>query len=135
MNLRELPCGPETDILVAEAIGVECGLRGPIEDPIKITAFVKPNTIWRAFSPRNDLNDAFWAAEQVGLFDAKDEYYLKLHKVDDIEPWFVSPIIEDGEDNWREPRGGELYFNLLSIAATPALAICKAILKFNEDET
>ena len=122
MNLRELPCGAETDMMVAEAIGFECKLRGPIEDPIKITAFVKPNTIWRAFSPRNDLNDAFWAAERVDLFGCHERFLSG------------STIWE-----WSGRKSGcandPPTIDLMLDADSPAMAICKAILKLKGDET
>ena len=47
MNLDELKLGVETDRLVAEAIGRNANVR------IGLT-------------PSTDLNDAFWAAEEVG---------------------------------------------------------------------
>lgn len=58
VNIDELKPGAETDRLVAEAIRSECVIAG--------------NTVFldtERFQPSDDLNAAFWVADQVGLFD------------------------------------------------------------------
>ena len=115
----ELEPGCETDKLVAEAIGVECELRGLGEDPVKMTAFVKPNTIWSKFSPSTDLNDAFWAAKRVDLFGCHERF------LSGSEIW-----------EWSDRKSGCANdlptIDLILEADSPAMAICKAILKLKE---
>ncbi len=68
----------------------------------------------KRFYPSTDLNDSFWAAEQVGLFKCK-QHDLALVRGGCPEHWFMS----QGEDD----------FVGVSEADTPALAICAAIIK------
>jgi hypothetical protein len=68
------------------------------------------------FRPSIDLNDAFFAAEKVGLFDSS-------HLAKGASGWGV-----------RDYDSGTGCNELSSDESTPALAICAAILKLRNGE-
>lgn len=120
MSIDDLEPGPETDRLVAEALGV----------PL-VSYDMHPPCYWinegystidrrRPFCPSTDLNDAFWAAERAGLFTFRPLVTLFRNPEEPTEPpWCVYD-----EDSERS----------LGAAVTPALAICKAILKLKGND-
>lgn len=113
--MSQTPGSVELDRKVAEAIG----LHGEIRNLLGESFFYRtpypdsPGTI--KFRPSTDLNDAFYAAEQVGLFNGHN-----LGRGGG--PWQIV--------NWDEPAGYE-HIGLAS-ADTPALAICRGILSLKE---
>ena len=72
---------------------------------------------WRTFDPVNRLNDAFFAAEAVGLFD--DHVLYRSELLSGTTVWCVSPVLDAGEFDIRNGVDAE----------TPATAICLAILE------
>ncbi len=108
MNLDELKPGYETDKLVAEAIGYPAAWieDGQCRIGTNVTRPTTGKTIGykHVFAPTADLNDAFWAAEQLG----KSFYFLRLTT----------------QEKWECAL--EPYYAV--VADTPVLAICKAIL-------
>ncbi len=106
----------ELDRKVAEAIGVE-GESGPLmkvtDDNGNITKFIRGFADGRnvsMFHPSKDLNDAFWAAEQVSDF---------IH------------VSKNEASNGRYESS--LQPNVWGILAdTPALALCNAIIALKE---
>lgn len=135
----EIKAGPELDRAVAEAIGdpfprahdwehtglsgydlsfyrcVQCGDLDaqdfePVYDP--------KDPCVRPYS--TDLNAAFAAAERVGLFGDRRRVCHVLRRDDVTDLWVVTlPVCPDA---WED----------VSSEATPALAICAAILKLRE---
>ncbi len=109
MKINELKPGHETDRLVAEAVGIEHEVMG--YDVVRYT-----DVGAALFQPSIDLNAAFVAAEQAGLF-SPDGFGCELGQTigdlwnlrNDCGAW----ILESDEDN-------------------PSMAICKAILKLKE---
>ena len=102
----------ELDLLVAKACGLECGI-----DDDSPACWAEGIGLFR---PSTDLNDAFLAAEKSGLFDG--EYRKVLTKEIDVDPspkWSVFTVSPHQE-------------YLLANEATPALAICAAILKLKD---
>jgi hypothetical protein len=151
MKPLDIEPGAETDRLVAEAIGwektsgEEC-VRRYFEGQDVPEDRRHTEGLWhldgklmaceecgdmKQFS--TDLNDAFFAAEQVGLFTGDDEVNLYLlHRVVEeyvsngpsVSEWAISKVEEIGYDEWG-------FTNTIT-AATPALVICKAILKLKD---
>lgn len=128
MVITELKPGVETDRLIAEALDVfvEMATR-PIfhaayndqsgEDPVIVMARGRGagttgDGIW-PFYPSTDLNDAIWAADQVGLFNLPCDPY-GIVKCDDV--WLIYDVMADHSNNQ------------ISSSKTLAMAICKAIL-------
>jgi hypothetical protein len=70
--------------------------------------------------PSTDLNDAFAAAEKVGLFKGDDE-----HGRASLQAWRVGWVVVDEEMTYQKT----LSERVVGCGATPALAICAAILK------
>ena len=125
IDLDKLQRGTKTDRLVAEALGCKIEYRGVVSgEPSPYDDCGCPNHEHgssfndgqcqmdhiKRFS--TDLNDAFWAAEQVGLFK---QYSLGWREV--YNRWELSEFI---------PMDGPYE---IATADTPAMAICKAILK------
>jgi hypothetical protein len=119
MNIKPKP-GRELDKAVAEAIGLESaifrisGVHVTLQEWDELRGVehhtYEGNMPCLQFHPSGDLNAAFAAAEKVGIFDGGD----MLQKLSDgiWEVWGVHNEIGRG--------------------ATPALAICAAILKLKE---
>lgn len=108
--------GPETDLAVAKACGIvvqEIG--GKLVRSKKLDA--PGGWAFPDFQPSTDLNDAFVAAEKVGLFRSGLTlgFYKKCWRNDG--GW------------WITPGCGPVDPPMFS---TPALAICAAILKLAE---
>jgi len=111
----EIKEGPDLDLAVAEVIGLVCqamvlgnGMQFFFDprDPL-------PGL--RTFLPSTNLDDAFRAAEAVGLFNVvRDGPEVHLAKT------------IDGQ--WEILTGGS-EMGYIAREATPALAICAAILK------
>ena len=122
MNLDELKPGPETDRLVADALGaVETGFCWTIDDePIGRQVLDSDGLKEWKFIPSTDLNDAFWAEGQVGLFN---EYYLTFDLPNRL--WLIA--------NWDAPFCSPHYAFIA--ADTPAMAVCHAILKLKVSKT
>ena len=126
MNLDELKPGFELNALVAEAIGCKVDFAGS-DNPSCYTACgckkrEHNNSIshgpfiidvLKHFS--TDLNDAFWAAEQV----MDSSFSVDRHKDYGI----------DKRTGWCAEINGHSFS---TFDDTPALAICKAILKLKE---
>ena len=115
MNINELEPGPETDRLVIEALGP------PDEkDCVIVSGQLVSKDRRNTIEPSNDLEDAFWAAEQAGVFEK-----LALLYSSDEHKWSL----------WNTSLGeysGEIEDRMEILAETPAMAICKAILKLKE---
>lgn len=104
--------GPELDLAVAEA----CKMNATIyynHELSKNVCLLLPSD--EAFNPSSDLNDAFLAAEATGLFTVER---------DGPEVHLAKTI--DGQ--WEVLTGGS-EMGYIAREATPALAICAAILK------
>lgn len=100
----EITPGPELDLVVAKAIGLEIAGRDEIDDD-EVWVVNKDGRTSRWFRPSVDLNDAFAAAEKAGMF-------LELQRLSSA--WMA---------------GTYILGDRIATADTPALAICKAILK------
>jgi hypothetical protein len=79
-----------------------------------------------------DLNAAFAAAEKVGLFDpgnrSDGRSYFRLLQKYEPDMWAMTEIVEEAEhDGFHEPNANEMVLDV-GEQATPALAICAAIL-------
>ena len=111
----ELEAGPELDAAVAKAIGIE----GEMYDG---EFFVRlPGRMFRSeWRPSTDLNAAFEAAEKAELFG------IETHPRDPYKHLSLDFVV----GMWRM---GYLSANCaqetLAHATTPAVAICRAILK------
>ena len=131
----EIKPGAELDRAVAEAVEPWCSVgmcasSGCIDIPaseIGDTAESDPDVlaVWKWDGERNwrklpkfstDLNAAFAAAEKAGLFDDPDVMVAR----DEVNQWRV--VRHLGLRDW----------DTMAIQATPALAICAAILKLKE---
>jgi hypothetical protein len=107
----EIKAGPETDLRVAKA----CGLDGAFNDGDEVFYFRQAegypvgNEEAVSFRPSVDWNDAMFAAGLFGLFDN-----CRLNR------WFPSWVVSTEEDKMigRDPSG--------------PLAICKAIIALGE---
>lgn len=104
METAELKPGVEMDRLVAEAIRSECIIAGN-------TVFLDTGR----FQPSDDLNAAFWAAEQIDLFGIRG-FSCELAKIGNL---------------WNLRKGCGSWV-LGDSAKTLAMAICKAILEVKE---
>lgn len=143
MNLDELKPGPDTDKLVAEAVGLKEVI---MDDTVELHCYVSPrekdeldgtphNTCeggylsCDVFAPSTDLNDAFWAAEQVNLFN---NFILTKEGV--FRPARPAKyVVCDIKWAYADLRGEETGdFRCLSQEITPAMAVCIAILKLKE---
>jgi len=108
--------GPELNRAVAEAIGCQLVQYSPYEKQHYVIMDEVPSTasVPVPFSPSTDLNDAFAAAERVGLFLGN---YCYLGPCSTVHgKW---GIYEEDMSTLRK---------CLAAAPTPALAICEAIL-------
>ena len=113
----EIKEGPELDRAVAEAIGLICTHQVLYSD-IRFWADPRDgtNTVPRTFNPSTNLNNAFHAAEVVGLFN---DSHRVIHKDNEDGTWEVADIFANIEV-------------ILASEDTPSLAICAAILKVME---
>lgn len=108
--------GPDLDRAVAEAIGLVCALQShdiPLRSSDGKQFFSDPRDPLpglRAFQPSTDLNDAFHAAEETGLFEGR--WLGRL-----VTGWAIMDL--ETMNVVGQDRG----------CSTPALAICAAILK------
>ena len=103
----DIKSGSELDRAVAEAIGWRI-------DPSRPLDWIGSNGVSvEEFRPSVDLNDAFDAAEAVWLF--KDGDHVLRQEASD-ESWEVARLYSSSEV-------------IVSSEATPALAICAAILE------
>lgn len=117
MNIDELEAGPELDEAVAAACGMECrrsSVGGCVVD--------YDNSAARKFHPSTDLNAAFEAAEKCGLFINEVPDLSLGH--DTIE-WVIVENRSYDEADLTDYASGP----------TPAVAICRAIVKLAKDET
>lgn len=106
----EIKAGAELDRAVAEAIGLKATHRLSSGSFLFTHPRSGVGAVHSAFRPSTDLNDAFYAAEAVGLFD-------QWH----IGKWSNPPQSGWGIEGDDSPVSG-LY-------QTPSLAICAAILE------
>lgn len=120
MNIDEMEAGPELDEAVAKA----CGVRGEkygvgfcrvVHDERLCKDF---GTMWQ---PSSELNAAYEAAKIANLFP---DHLLWQVKTEGPELWYVS--------KW-DGRGWVL--DRVAQGPTPAVAICRAIVKLAKDET
>lgn len=112
----EIKEGIDLDRAIAGVIGLVCTQR-VLGSDIEFYADPRAGTLAvpRTFKPSTDLNDAFRAAEAAGLFDGtRDGPEVHLAKTID--------------GMWEILIGGS-EMGYLTREATPALAICAAILK------
>ena len=128
VSIDELKPGVETDRLVADAIGntYSCDDDPPgaidflicVEGEV-ILHKIQPDGSYLAeeFLPSRDLNAAFWAAERVELFWP----YLLTKDCNGKDPFIIY--------KWDDVRSDNLFF---VSDGTPAMAICKAILKLKD---
>ena len=102
----EIKAGGELDQAIAEAIGVK------VRRVSEYFRWYRTDNL-KLFSPSTDLNAAFVAATEVGLFDD------------------ANVTLSRGEEGqWEIERHlGLRDGDTLAIQPTPALAICAAILK------
>lgn len=107
--------GPETDLKVAQACGIDIRLG---DDRIRYCRESKGSPY---FCPSTDLNCAFFAADAFGLF--------KDHVLSHVNGWRIFRWDEEFDRD-----AGEIT-RLRDIAneETPCLAICAAILKLREN--
>ncbi len=121
MKIAELQAGAETDRLVAEAIGMPHFMANKLDGSVACSHVESSMGTFDDFAPSTALNDAFWAAEQVGLFN---DYYLSK----------ASSYRWRGLDgNWVIKLTGSCWpESPFVFGATPEMAICKAILKLKE---
>jgi hypothetical protein len=115
LSVIEIKSGPNLDRAIAETIGMRSDHRVPGSD---IEFFIDPRApreVARTFNPSICLNDAFYAAEAIGLFNTE---------LDGPEVHLAKTI--DGK--WEILTGGK-EMGYVAREATPALAICAAILK------
>ncbi len=107
MEIAELQAGVETDKLVAVAVGMNVSFH---------------------FNPSTDLNDAFWAAGQVERRDLVIVSYPAKER-SETERWKCIIGLPD-----NAPAVPRACFDEVveSMAGTPAMAICKAILALKE---
>ena len=116
----EIKAGRELDLAVAEALGWQARCSDPWErwdapPEVRTIAVDKSGDVhWIDGGPSTDLNAAFDAAVEVGLFSCTR--VLGCDEDAESPTWFV----------WRG------LLEVLSYAPTPALAICAAILKLKE---
>ena len=102
--------GPDLDRAVAEAIGLVCTHR-VLGSGLQFFSDPRdPLPGLRAFQPSTDLNDAFHAAEETGLFEGR--WLGRL-----VTGWAIMDL--ETMNVVGQDRG----------CSTPALAICAAILK------
>jgi len=111
MTEVEIKEGPELDLAVALAVGDEPGL------PFSIARAERGEEGFTYKQYSADLNAAFAAAEQVGLFE--DGSYSCLLR---------SRATPSG-NQWQVCRDIHHKFIVVGAGESPALAICAAILK------
>lgn len=102
----EIKAGAELDKVVAEAIGYDATIYYS-HDLERNVCLLLPSE--KSFSPSADLNAAFDAAEQAGLFTSNRALKANRHR------W---ELVEIGDPLDRTVSSGD----------TPSLAICAAIL-------
>lgn len=115
--MEKISEGPELDQAVAEAIGLVCTHRVLGSNIIFWSDPQAALDAPRTFEPSTNLNNAFRAAEAVGLFN---DNHRVLRKDTSDETWEIADV----------------FFNRETIVAsegTPALAICAAVLKNSEE--
>lgn len=136
-DAMSLQPGPELDAAVARA----CGFVGKIKeyhgDLDGTPRFIRRET-WQTswdgseWSPCADLDAAFEAAEKVGLFSTYGCVLGMAHRVD-AQTWAVVAEVRklrhDEPDDDVAFLPGDLVGEPITTAPTPALAICRAILK------
>lgn len=115
-QIANIEAGPECDRAVAEACGLNAKTgRGGVLHVI--------NCEWKMFCPSTDLNDAFFAAERVGLFEwgnTDDKFSGHCGRwvgKENDGVWSVAVVGWSGSIDEIEGK-----------APTAALAICRAIL-------
>lgn len=113
-----LQAGADIDVKVAEAIGVPCSVRDDVcwvgfnyQTGLGVTGANRP------FAPSSDLNDAFFAAAKVKLFDEARASLQLWHC-----GWVVAKEPTPRKNVPREQIIG-------GSGSTPALAICRAIIE------
>lgn len=104
---------PETDLRVTDA----CGFAYSVDENGCPQIGISRNL---TFSPSDNLNDAFLAAEKAGLFLRGREGECLMR---DGESWQV----------WKVDKHWE-FLERIATQATAALAICAAILALKEKE-
>lgn len=115
--------GPETDLKMAQACGLEAMIGDPQGHGFGHSAcyrWVPVRAVYVAveFAPTTDLNDAFFAAEMASFIpftlgcDFRDK---------EIRRWWVGSCLDVSVGVGPEPG-----------FQTPALALCAAIFKFKE---
>lgn len=119
---NDLTPGLELDKAIAKACGFKVRVRNHLGtgEPLDLVIDATGNY----FHPSTDLNCALEAAKAVGLFQSCD-HILGCGSVDSPNgPWFVNHTRYRDSELSRESE--------VASAATPALAICAAILKLKE---
>ncbi len=115
----QIPVGPELDAAVAKA----CGIIGELAAKNGFATFVREYERYRLpWQPSIDLNAAFEAANKAGLFNGKhkdrDDYGHSLSGSPIDDTWYI--------EHWTW-NGDGLASTTLATGATPAEAICRAI--------
>ena len=96
VNIDELKPGVETDRLVAEAIDI------PFRMQYGVCFITKPDGVTKFFQPAIYLKDAFWAAEQAGLFDIPG-FSCELVKIGKID-------LESFKESWIKKKFANALF-------------------------
>lgn len=135
----ELRLGPELDLAVAKACAMpDCVGIYSVDGSGRLVGVgveIAPGKHARYWRPSTDLNDAFEAAERVGLFD-----FWSLEKDAEESLWTLGRIwyCYSEEDCMDGDEVGWNYESLDGIGpgcSTPAEAICRAILIFSDRST
>ena len=109
----EIKEGLELDRAIASAIGMTCTHRVLSSDIEFWYDPRAPREVPRTFNPSTNLNNAFQAAEVIGVFNN----YRMLRK---------------NRLYWEVIEIGESLDRIISSGETPALAICAAVLDIRE---
>lgn len=124
-----MEAGNELDVQVAKL----CGLMFETEDGQLSVVEVDGPIAKIGFAPSTDLNDAFWAAEKVGLFIWNDGgSHLCCDRSYDADTVTTTWMIVEWDSlyEWNKDENSDkpLCEFSASESDTPALAICEAIL-------
>jgi hypothetical protein len=121
VNIDEMEAGPELDAAVGNAIGLKVEIETSFVGDRGLHGRVcvdKSNQWWDVFTPSHSIEDAFDAAGKCGLFESDGMPVLMKSRLDERD-WVVIKT-----DIGKAALGDEI-----AIGPTPAVAICRAILK------
>lgn len=111
-EFNKLKPGPETDKLVAEAIGILHIMVNKLDGSVACSHVESSMGTFDDFAPSTDLNDAFCAAEQIDLFGPG-----VLHIAHFENHWYLANLNK------------KLELPRLEVPKTLAMAVCLEILK------